>query len=723
MATNTMADNLVNDQRIYRILKIGGDKVERITINPYSTYGSWVSEFGNTPGDILRDLADKLTELPVEGDNIKGDVSSISKVREDYKKEAAARIQLAQELQDKYKSSYVGVHSMIHPYALVKLYGATEYDGDNNTAAVHTIDSSTRRKWYEMNSSGVSTGEIPMYAKNPTTAAIISWGNSDDRGRFPYSFQDFVFCKYWNKIQNNRMITLRRYPSPVNDSVEPGNYDSNGDDLKSIFNPIASAVTYFGGESGNKLSEILKFTVGYNWGEAKGDVWNVGAQQNEGSDLFGAGTGVGRYLSGGIGVLAKGLGILGDLSGDSPINVDAARGLPPDPYSSGPYENRIIGPVNTINEVKKRERGLKFTQEGLSIKFKYVARPIANVNTKAVLLDLLANMMVMTSSEGTFFGGIQRYREAKPAIYPWRGRDSLNKLYAGKLFGSDGAFYSMIHYAFDKGSNFMTSFGKDFINEVKKAATDFILGLKSAIRGETQVGKDQAKAGLSEAQSAAHPLVNTLNRAVAARMLRSVNIPWLQDAHALLTGEPIGDWHLTIGNPLNPIAVIGNLVMSDATFEFSDELGPDDFPLEMTVTIKLEHGMGRDRSGAESMFNRGHGRIYVLSDNFKTSADYETQVDKYTGSKSGHTSTNANGKGKIAGEGFNDLETGISLSSSGISNAIVGSTIGRQLSNSGTEGNFALSKYVANLSNIKMQDNHSFNDGYYIAPWTMRYSL
>ena len=41
--------------------------------------------------------------------------------------------------------------------------------------------------------------------------------------------------------------------------------------------------------------------------------------------------------------------------------------------------------------------------------------------------------------------------------------------------------------------------------------------------------------------------------------------------------------------------------------------------------------MGRDKDATESMFNRGAGRIYILSDKFKSSADYETTVDNVTG--------------------------------------------------------------------------------------------
>jgi hypothetical protein len=37
-------------------------------------------------------------------------------------------------------------------------------------------------------------------------------------------------------------------------------------------------------------------------------------------------------------------------------------------------------------------------------------------------------------------------------------------------------------------------------------------------------------------------------------------MPSIEGMRALLTGEPVGNWHLTVGNPLNPMMVIGNLI-------------------------------------------------------------------------------------------------------------------------------------------------------------------
>jgi hypothetical protein len=706
----------ISDQRICRILHIQNTG-DTISVEPYGKEtSSWAGEFFNTEADIAMELAEKLNAIT-------GNDAESTKLREDLKTAAKERKVHIDKVKDTYGTSYVGVHSIMHPYAIIKLAGA--YDASVNKM----IDSAGQRKWYETGEIEARSSYTQSYAKNPTTSAIIKYCNADYMGRFPYSFQDFVFCKYWNKIQNNRMITLRRYPGPVNDAVEPAAY--NNDEKATlneniIFNPLATAVTYFGGDTGNKLSEILAFSVGYNWGETKGDIWNISVNPLEGSNVMG--TGIGKWIPSGVGFMAKALGVFGDLMGENEINVEAARGLPPDPYSSGPYENRIIGPVNVINTVKKRERGLVFRQDGLSITFKYVARPIANINTKAVMLDILANMMVMTSSDGTFFGGMHRFRQDKPAIYPFRNKDVLNKLYSGKLFGTDGALASTLKYAWDTGSKSIIGFVSDLVSDIKNSASDLINGIKNTVNGvksgDTDTTVSDAKQSAGAVSNATSSVISTVENVVAARMLKGMQIPWLQGAKAILTGEPIGDWHLTIGNPMNPIAVIGNLIMKEATIKFSDELGPDDFPTEMEITVRLEHGMGRDRAGAESMFNRGYGRIYALSDNMKSSADYETKLDAYTGSTSGNVSTDANGNiTKVNGEATNDLAKGTALAVSGKTDAAYGKA-NTPLTNSGSDYNTVIDR----ATRVKMlQENtgkpYSLNNGYWIAPWTIRYTL
>ena len=96
----------------------------------------------------------------------------------------------------------------------------------------------------------------------------------------------------------------------------------------------------------------------------------------------------------------------------------------------------------------------------------------------------------------------------------------------------------------------------------------------------------------------------------------------------MLSGYPTGEWHLTIGNPLNPIAMMGNLVCNNVKINFNDDLGPDDFPTEMTVSLQLMPGRQRHRGDWESMFNRGNGRLYLgqlVSSKETTNAFVNTQ--------------------------------------------------------------------------------------------------
>ena len=58
-----------------------------------------------------------------------------------------------------------------------------------------------------------------LTVNNPTTTNIITWSNKDHWGRTPYYFQDFVFCKWWNIIPNNHLITFRKYHAPVYDNL------------------------------------------------------------------------------------------------------------------------------------------------------------------------------------------------------------------------------------------------------------------------------------------------------------------------------------------------------------------------------------------------------------------------------------------------------------------------------------------------------------------------
>lgn len=639
-----MAEMDLFDERIYRTLTIKGTDKERggLFIVPGVTQMTYAGSYYESPAAALQSGIDKIEELS----SLKHTEDTIKTIRSS----AENRANAIKEANAKNAKFYNAPLSFIHPYALLRLNSAQTRDDKGNDIATGIIDKAGEQKWYEENSSVSSN-----YAKNPTTADLISWSKSDPRGRFTYMFQDFVFCKYWNRIENNRMITLRRYPAPVVDAVEPADY--NGADVLSdvdpnneeklptptgnVFAPLATAITYFGEGTSNSLKELLGFAYQYNWEEMETDVWDTTSSQIEEGDI---GNGSAQWLSGGLSVIAKATGIIRDLQGKEQIQSKHAVGLPPDPYSHGPYENRILGPVNTINNSYKRKRGLKFTHDSLVLTFEYMSRPIAHVNNKAIMLDLLANILTMTYSSAVFFGGAHKYRTDHPAIYPWRNTNSLNKIYQGKLFGKDSAWYDVLGEVFNReNGNWILDLANGITNAVKAVASDLIAAVTG--RAQSSEEKEQSDNDKKKGKAIVNNVMGTAGRAVAAKFLKGKQAPWLQNARALLTGEPVGDWHLMIGNPLNPIAMIGNLIVTNSKIEFSDELGPDDFPLGFKAEITLQHAMGRDKDGIEAMFNRGAGRIYILPDDFVSSADGESTVDKFSGDNNPYKETfKANGE-------------------------------------------------------------------------------
>jgi hypothetical protein len=217
-------------------------------------------------------------------------------------------------------------------------------------------------------------------------------------------------------------------------------------------------------------------------------------------------------------------------------------------------------------------------KQSISLNFEYSLKSIGNINPKAAMLDLMSNLLALTYNNAAFWGGANRYFPQKPT-YPFLGgKDGMNAWYRGEPV------------AFAKAVGSQVSSGmKELSNTLAKLAEDPIGTLKS-------IAAPAAKLGM---------IVMDKGRA-----------PSIVAMKALLTGEPIGEWHLVVGNPFKPIAKIGNLICTESKFQFNDVIGADNFPTELKVTITVEHGRPRDAGDIESMFNDGQGRIYYPPKDF-----------------------------------------------------------------------------------------------------------
>ncbi len=433
--------------------------------------------------------------------------------------------------------------------------------------------------------------------KNPTYRNIISYYGSEDfdpYGLARYKMQDFIYLKYYNQIPNNYMITLRRYTKPCVDhmfglDMLPQNINQMNEYFKEFFS-LATAVTYMGEQTGNKLSDILKFDYGANWDDREG---KVSAIQNP---------------DGGLAAQLKKRGVSeGLMSGEEPIGgqnsataqmkslwmlATAAAGMNVDMSeliaSQHRFEGNVFaerfgenlyGDINVIDKVKIRSRGLTFSN-GFSLNFEYSLKSLKCVNPRIAMMDILSNFLILTGNYGTFWGG-ETIFYGNRSIAPQYGDPML--LRQGRFGEYLSSLAGDVKEGFRKISqmdniNGPEDFFKGLWNGVKNVGSGFLQGLLGNL-----LGGNIGVAGEGQA------------------------VP------ALLSGKPSGYWHVTVGNPLDPIAMMGNMAVTKTSVQFSDVLGYDDFPTEIKFTVDLEHCKPRDNAFIESMFNAGKGRFYTFT--------------------------------------------------------------------------------------------------------------
>ena len=446
----------------------------------------------------------------------------------------------------------------------------------------------------------------------------------------PYYWKDFLYCKHYGTIPNNYMITLRRFPTPVLDNLSlPGEKHS----IKSSESyhaggagrPVAQAVTWFGGNTGNALTELITFSTGIVWNPTSQgavltqEAFSKGFFQDGPIKFFG---GAMQKISEDMGnafdataALAEGIMIATDPDEtiSKGIRAKGLRDLAKE--RAGIMGEYIWTSVDVVTDGYTRGTGLSFTWEGLSLIFEYELSSIGEVNSKAAFLDLMGNLLSIGTNYGNFLTPDIRYNSNFPAIGFPGGDEGLQEYYKDPM-----------GWLLTYGSKIANVTGGSDSSETPETV------------GGDQGGTDEASiAKIKEiytrlGKNSGNNIADTLNEITnalgddASRFLKTAMtgefIEKYQAPLSFLTGAPIGEWHVVIGNPCNPIAMIGNLICEGVTIGFGDTLGPDDFPTTMKATFTLKHARNRERGEIESIFNRGDGRLYHSTQ--KTSANLQS---------------------------------------------------------------------------------------------------
>jgi len=475
-----------------------------------------------------------------------------------------------------------GTDSLFNPFYVFKYSKFASTDGSTYDFSRHKdVNVTAINPTSILSNADKLAGDHQNRVENPSAGTIIQWakdnGDKDSSATtlapIPYQLNDFLWCKWYGKIPNNRLLTLRRYPIPVSDSIQIAAQ-------KSPLVPLAQAVTWWGGETGNSLSGVLGMTYGFRWKNlTTSDVQNIEGNEITAENLLDT------------------LGINDQNSNLRKLLLATIFQDPNKPFQSvsgyeqklqqwakesygneGAYWNRIFGPINVIDSTQMRDAGYDFTNT-IDLTFSYKLRSFGNVNPKIAMLDLIGNFMALTYNRASFWGGSGRYYQ--------KTGFTLAGLPVEKFNQGDfaGGVADILKYGISSFQGKSQELSKVFQELLDKGQTE---GFESAA-----------------------------NAIVSQPIVQKVLGSWVKDLvqtplkmRSILDGRDVGEWHLTVGNPMNPVAVIGNLCLKSTTMTFSDALGMDDFPTEVTFKVQLDHGRPRAKQDIESMFNLGAGDMF-----------------------------------------------------------------------------------------------------------------
>lgn len=428
-------------------------------------------------------------------------------------------------------------------------------------------------------------------------------------GRGIYNYADFMFCKDLGKVSNNYLITLRRFPHPIGDNITNfiGTESDDNDGDLNIAPDVGRMVCWLGDD--NKLEDILKFSFKDSFVQKEGDFDERDSKEGDpGRGLIGQITNLAnpRYRAGlkrgqwggENGILNTlvgngGSGSLGILSSEGTYenDSDAKEVLEGRRYD----RNKVYYPKGIIRDTHLYEGRLTFNNE-FALVFEYELRAYENINPKTAFLDLIGNILKVTYRNGKFWGGENR-------VYGIPGNEAGWKL-ANSII--DGTIEKVSDFAnnFAAGNVDMTSLMGKIGNSLKGVVEGLAnLNLNDALNKMKSIGTSDAGNGKTVASEFVEVLGGMFKNVVGR--------PAIYAFQSILKGDPVGLWHVTIGNPRNPIASMGNMIIDSTSFQQYGPLGIDDFPTGIKVIVNLKHARSRDASEITHMYTKGIGGTHM----------------------------------------------------------------------------------------------------------------
>lgn len=419
-----------------------------------------------------------------------------------------------------------------------------------------------------------NTNDYLPHTSNPENesdiklSSLIDW--SKDHNALKLNAAQFAYLKDFNSYPANRLMILRRFDEAVPDNI-----------FETTVSPISTMGTYYDFSKSflsisfsedwvdfnSTFMSVLQDVIGINFisstGNNNGKIGQVLSYLNDSpiaTDLVHA---IGRKL----GILSEAVPY-----GDPNIVYDAKI-------------RNASGNSNVLGDDKPNS-GLN-TNINITFEATYVQKEIKGIDSKAAMLDIIANITKMATSDAKFY-------------ITGSAKNQLNKIVDDLRTGNvDGLLNSIV-------------------SALQSVIAQIQASLKNAANAVSDVvDKTPSGEGVSTAINALGSELKSIGAALI--QTRYSRYKWqLKGAIGALSGMYTAPWHISIGNPKYPWFTMGNLYVKSCEMNLDGELGYNDMPTELTVKITLENGRPLGSDEIANLFNTGRGRIYDTPDKIQT---------------------------------------------------------------------------------------------------------
>jgi len=264
------------------------------------------------------------------------------------------------------------------------------------------------------------------------------------------------------------------------------------------------------------------------------------------------------------------------------------------------YNEIPFGNPNVLQEAATRLTDPSQSTSGIKsnlsvvLKTSYEQKFIGDIDPGSAMLDIIRNLTKMGTSDIIYFAD--------------KNAEIFKKIRNASNIGSDiNAWWNVIKTLVEK-----------FLSAVSELIGDLgnsLFNTKSPNSSNSSNSSNSATTS-NVSQGIVKSMTNVIS-GVTSAILASTIAKWrwpLIGGLGVMTGENTTPWHLTLGNPYSPFVSFGNVKVTKIDIAFKNELGFNDMPTKMDVTINIDFGRNLGAQEIFALFNNGYTRVYNTID-------------------------------------------------------------------------------------------------------------